>query len=150
MNCGVSVAFSLGFYPICLITFPDHNNQHHKCESDYHFLSQVLQIFPSPIVIKKKDVDSLWSFLQRFETYYKLVKAADPTPHTFIELSSHLKKMKSTSSFGSVIHALATVQRNAPCFFLGLKYLSVTKKKWFDSVWFCEINKFVDLTLIIG
>ncbi|KAI9272248.1 hypothetical protein EDC94DRAFT_595847 [Helicostylum pulchrum] len=63
----------LGFYPVCLITFSDHNSQHHKCESDYHFLSQVLQMFPSPTFIKKKDVDSLWSFLQRFETYYKRV-----------------------------------------------------------------------------
>lgn len=124
-----TLSYVQGFYPICPITLlADHKSQQHKHKKDYQFTTQALQSITSPSVIKQKDMDNLGTFMQRVQSYSKLVKAAKSPPHSFIDLSERLKQIQEKSTFSSIIHHLATVQRNVPYFFLSLYTYAAAKQ----------------------
>ncbi|ORE00935.1 hypothetical protein BCV72DRAFT_323872 [Rhizopus microsporus var. microsporus] len=121
-------AYNKGFYPISAISFTNHYSQVHKCSNSQHFLSQVLRLISSTMVIKPAELDSLWALLLRLPSYKKMVETASTIPTNFVELSAHLNNLNDDSSFGSILHVLSAVQSKAPCFFLSLYSESKAKE----------------------
>lgn len=89
-----TLTYLQGFYPICPITLADHNSQQDKRGNDSQFVSQALQLFTQPSVIKQKDMDNLWTFMQRLKSYSKMVKAAKSSLNSFTDLSECLKEIQ--------------------------------------------------------
>lgn len=121
-------SFMKGFYPISPISFVDHPSQRYKRPTNHHFTSQVLKLISSHKVIKKSDLESLWSYFMLIPVFKKITNGSTTSTSNFAELSEQLKLRNEKSSFISLIDTIAEVECKAPCFFLGIYSEAEAKK----------------------
>lgn len=109
-----------GFYPIAPVEFANHVSQKFKKINCYHFSSIVLELISSEKLIKREDLNEIWSVVIRLPFFITKTKAANTMSINFIELSNALKSISDDSTISTLVHFLCSLEQKVPCFFLSI------------------------------